>query len=188
MQRSHTTVFSVSIVALGLLGYALLPGTTSPTVAGGGPAPLQSASPTVENCRPLAVGGAEGCARASDTASVYGQLRNEDGSTTVWSLTYAKKGETQIKRYRDLLLASNGHLEYETVITVERGPEEVRELREVRNADGEKIFHEIRRHGAENGEVAIEQMPVTGDPQDVIAILQRATRILQQAAALSPAV
>lgn len=188
MQRSHTAFFSVSILALGLIGYTLMPGAMDVTLAGGETTPPQPDSQAVEDCGALEIDGAQGCVRASDAASAYGQLRNEDGSTTVWSLIYAEQGETQIQRYRDLLLTSNGRLEYETVITVERGPEGVRELREVRNADGEKVFHEVRRHNAESGEIAVEQLPLTDDPEDVIAVLQRATHILQQAMALSPAV
>lgn len=141
------------------------------------------------DCGDVIIEGAEGCARADDAASVYGQLHNEDGSTTVWSLTFAQEGDTQVRQYRDILLTSNGRLELETVITVEIGPDGRRELREVRNEEGQTVFHEVRRQEVGDTSVAVEQMPVSGeDPEDVITVLERASRTLSQAIALSPSV
>ena len=185
MQKSHTAFFSASILALGLLGYGLAPGAANSS--GAGDSQLHQASQSVEDCGPLAIPGREGCARSEDAASIYGQLNNADGSTTVWSLTFSERGDTQVRRYRDLLLTADGQLEYETVITVELGSEGRRELREIRDANGETVFREVRRSGAE-GAVEVEQMPVAGDPEEVIAVLQRAATTLQQALALSPSV
>lgn len=189
MKKSQTAFLSVSILSLGLLGYSMAPAASGSNAAGIDDSGLQPISQAVADCGPLAIDGAEDCARADGAASVYGQLHNDDGSTTVWSLTFAQEGDTQIRRYRDLLLTSNGRLELETVITVEIGPDGRRELREVRNEEGLIVFHEVRRQEAGDSAVAVEQMPVSGeDPEDVITVLQRATRTLSQAIALSPSV
>jgi hypothetical protein len=164
----------------------LAPGAAHP--AAEGDSPLHQASQDVEDCGPLAISGSEGCVRDQDAASVYGQRHNADGTTTVWSLTFSEQADTQVRRYRDLLLTADGRLEYETVITVELGPEGRRELREVRDGDGQTVFRELRRSGAEAGVTAVEQMPIAGDPEQVIAVLQRATGTLHQALALSPSV
>lgn len=188
MQQQRTAFFSVSVVALGLVGYALMPGSKDYTAAASSNPALHQAAQEAEDCGVLPIAGAQGCVRAEESASVYGQLSNQDGSTTVWSLTFAADGDTQVRRYRDLLLTSEGALQYETVITVELGPDGKRELREVRNSEGKKVFHEIRRQDSTNAEIAVEQMPISGDSQEVIAVLQRATQTLQQAVALSPSV
>lgn len=189
MKKSQTAFFSVSILALGLLGYSMAPAASGSNAPGTDGSGLQPAAGAAADCGDLAIEGIEDCARAAGAASVYGQLHNDDGSTTVWNLTFAQEGDTQVRRYRDLLLTSNRRLELETVITVEIGPDGRRELREVRNAEGQTVFHEIRRQEAGSSDVAIEQMPVSGeDPEDVIAVLERATRTLDQAIALSPSV
>ena len=186
MQKSHTALFTASILALGILGYGLAPGAANPS--GEGDRALQQNSERVEDCAGVAIDGSEGCLRGEDTASVYGQLHNADGSVTVWSLTFSEQADAKVRRYRDLLLTEEGNLEYETVITVEDGPEGRSELREVFDAEGKTVFRELRRSGSEAGVTEVEQMPIAGDPEQVIAILQRATGTLQQALALSPSV
>ena len=188
MQKQRTAFFSVSVLALGLLGYAAVPGAGDQAANASGGALAQNGSQDVQACGPVAMSGTQGCVRAEDSASAYGRLSNDDGTTTVWSVTFAQDGESRIKRYRDLLLTADGSLQYETVITIESGPRGIHELREVRNAEGQKLFHETRRQAAEGGEVAIEQMPIAGDPEEVIALLQRATYTLRQAVALAPSV
>ncbi|MEX0924210.1 MAG: hypothetical protein WDZ84_15705 [Rhodovibrionaceae bacterium] len=188
MQKQRTAFFSVSILALGLVGYALVPGAGDTVARSSGGSDLQQDSQEISDCGSPTIAGTQGCIRAEDSASVYGQLDNEDGSTTVWSLTFVEDGDTRIKRYRDLLLAVDGTLKYETVITVETGPDGKRELREVRNTAGEKVFHEIRRQQDATAQIAVEQTPIAGDAEEVIAVLQRATRTLQQAVALAPSV
>lgn len=189
MKKSRTAFLSVSILALGVLGYSMAPAANGAGAADNRGYASQMPADAAVDCSGIAIEGAEGCARADDAASVYGQLHNEDGSTTVWSLTFAQEGETQVRQYRDILLTSNGRLELETVITVEIGPDGRRELREVRNEEGQTVFHEVRRQEIGDASVAVEQMPVSGeDPEDVIAVLERASRTLSQAIALSPSV
>lgn len=188
MRKQRTAFFSVSVLALGLMGYALVPGTDGSAAKSYGDPALHQASQQLSDCGSTTIAGTQGCVRAEDSTSVYGQLDNEDGSTTVWSLTFAEAGETHVKRYRDLLLAADGTLKFETVITVEAGPDGKRELREVRNTAGEMVFHEIRRQEGAASQIAVEQMPIAGDAEEVIAVLQRATRTLQQAVALVPSV
>lgn len=186
MQKSHTAIFTASLLALGILGYGLAPGAANPF--GESDRALHQASQDVEDCGELAIAGSEGCVRGEDAASIYGQLHNADGTTTVWSLTFTEQSETQVRRYRDLLLTEEGRLEFETVITVQIGPEGRSELREIFDAEGKTVFREVRQSGSEPGVTVVEQMPVAGDPEKVIAVLQRATGTLQQALALSPSV